>query len=71
MSCPQIVTSLSFLQFMANFEQSGSRISVKYLNFHEYLTKTEGRIKKISNAVVILLRSEKPLISPEILIFEN
>ena len=53
MSCRQIVTSLSFFQFMANLEQSGSRIPdaqhVKLIfslvgTFN--LTKTENRTKK-------------------------
>ena len=49
-SCRQIVTSLSFFQFMTNLEQSGSRIldawSVKLtfsLMVTFYITKTENR----------------------------
>ena len=52
-SCQKIVTLLSFLQFMANLEQSGSRIpdaeSVKFifsLIVTFYITKTENRTKK-------------------------
>ena len=52
-SCQQMMRSLSFFQFMANLEQSGSPIpvaqSVKLtfllkVTFH--LTKTENRAKK-------------------------
>ena len=53
MSCRQIVKSLSFFQFMANSEQSGSRIpdasSAKLtfsLKVFFYLTKTGNRNKK-------------------------
>ena len=53
MSCRKIVTSLSFFQFMANLEQSGSQIpdaeSAKLmfsLIITFYLTKTENRTKK-------------------------
>ena len=53
-SCQQIVSSLSFLQFMANLEQSGSRIpdswSIKLtfsLIIIFYLTKTENRTKNL------------------------
>ena len=53
-SCQQIVTSLSFLQFMANLKQSGTRIpdawSVKLtflLIITFYLTKTENRTKNL------------------------
>ena len=43
----KIVTSLSFFQFTANFEQSGSRIPEAYLFIvTSYLSKTENRIKK-------------------------
>ena len=52
MSRWKIVTSLSFFQFIANLEQSGSRIpdvkSVKLmflLKLTFYLTKTENRTK--------------------------
>ena len=52
-SCQQIVTSLVFFQFMANLEQSRSRIpdaqSVKFtfsLTAAFYLTKIENRTKK-------------------------
>ena len=52
MLCRKIVTSLSFSQFMANLEQSGSRIpdveSAKLmflLIVTFYLTKTENRTK--------------------------
>ena len=49
-SCQKTVTSLSFFQFMANLEQSGSRIldawSVKItFSLTFYLTKTENRTK--------------------------
>ena len=61
-SCRQIVTPLSFFRFVANFEQSGSRIpdagSVKLtfsLTVTFYLTKTENRTKKSLNAALILL----------------
>ena len=54
MSCWQIVTSLSFFQFMANLEQSKIWIpdaeSVKVtfsLRVTFYLTKTENRIKNL------------------------
>ena len=53
MSCRKIVTSLSFFQFMANLEQSGSQIpdaeSAKLmfsLIVTFYLTKSENRTKK-------------------------
>ena len=53
MSCWKIVTSLSFFQFMANLEQSGSQIpdaeSAKLmfsLIVTFYLTKSENRTKK-------------------------
>ena len=49
----QIVTSLSFFQFMANLQLSGSRISEEWsieitfsLTMTFYLTKTENKIKK-------------------------
>ena len=52
-SCRQIVTSLPFLQFIVNLEQSGSRIpdawSVKLtfsLTVTNFLTSTEKRTKK-------------------------
>ena len=52
-SCRKIVTSLSFFQFTANLEQSGSRIpdveSAKLmfsLKVTFYLTKTENRTKR-------------------------
>ena len=52
-SCWKIITSFSFFQYMANLEQSGSRIpnawSVKltfWLAVTFYLTKTENRTKK-------------------------
>ena len=52
-SCQQILTSFLFFQFMANLEQSGSRIrdtwSVKLkfsLIVAFYLTRTESRTKK-------------------------
>ena len=54
MSCRQIVTQLSFFQFMANLAQSGSRIldaqsadllfSIRAIF---YLTKTENRTKNL------------------------
>ena len=62
MSCQQIVTSLSFFQFMANLEQSRSQIpeaqSVKVLflliiTFH--LTETEKRTKKCLTTLILLL----------------
>ena len=50
---PEIVTSLSFFQFMANMQQSGSRVPDAYpvkrifsLIVIFYLPKTENRIKK-------------------------
>ena len=53
-SCQEIVTLLSFSRFMANLEQSRSRIpdveSVKLtfsLRITFYLTKTENRTKKL------------------------
>ena len=52
-SCLEIVTSFSFLQFMANLEESGSQIpeaqSVQLifsLIVTFYLTETENRTKK-------------------------
>ena len=52
-TCQQIVTSLSFFQFMANLQLSGSRISEEWsieitfsLTMTFYLTKTENKIKK-------------------------
>ena len=52
-SCREIVTPLSFFQFMANFEQSGSRIpDVQHVKLifsliaTFYLRKTENRTKK-------------------------
>ena len=52
----KIVTSLSFFQFTANFEQSGSRIPETYLLIvTSYLSKTENRIKKIFNTALTLL----------------
>ena len=54
-SCQQIVISLSFFQFLANLEQSGSQILDTYfvkstfsLLATSYLTKTENRTKKPS-----------------------
>ena len=51
--CRPIVTSLSLFRFMANLEQSGSRIPDAYsvklsfsLKVTFYLTKTESRTKK-------------------------
>ena len=51
-SCQKFVTTLSFFRFMANLEQSGSRIpetqSVKFifsLKVTFYPTKTENRTK--------------------------
>ena len=53
MSCWQIVTSLSFFQFMANLEQfkiwipDAESVKVTFsLRVTFYLTKTENRIKK-------------------------
>ena len=53
MSCREIVTSLSFFQFMANLEQSESRIPdtehvthTSSLTVTFYLTKTDNRTKK-------------------------
>ena len=53
MSCRQIVTSLSLFRFMANLQQSGSRISNAWsvkltfsLMVTFYLTKRENRTKK-------------------------
>ena len=53
MSCREIVTSLSFFQFMANLEQSESRIPDTEHVTHTfslavtfYLTKTDNRTKK-------------------------
>ena len=53
-SCQKIVTSLSFFQFMANLDQSRSRIldaeSIKLifsLPVTSYLTKTENRTKTL------------------------
>ena len=50
---PEIVTSLSIFQFMANMQQSGSRVPDAYpvkrifsLIVIFYLPKTENRIKK-------------------------
>ena len=52
-SCRKIVTSLSFMQFIANLEQSGSQIrdaqSAKLMipsKVTFYLTKTEIKTKK-------------------------
>ena len=46
-SCRQIVTSLSFFQFMANLEQSRScKICKIYIFINLYLTKTENRIEE-------------------------
>ena len=49
MSCQQIMTSLSFLQFMVDLEQSGSRIPEAMFIFLKfslittfYLTKTKN-----------------------------
>ena len=57
-SCQKIATSLSFSQFMANFEQSGSGIpyaqSVKLtfsLIVSFYLTKIEDKAKKSQTQV--------------------
>ena len=63
---------MSFFQFMANLEQSGSRIpdaeSVK-LRFSSivifYLTKTENRTKKSFNTALIILLSVKVLFLPK------
>ena len=51
--CRQIAASLLFFQFMANLEQTGSRIPDAYsakltfsLTVTFYLTKTENRTKK-------------------------
>ena len=67
--CRQIVTSLLFSRFVANLEQSGSRIpdawSVKLtfsLIVTFYLTKTENRTKKIFNIALMLLLWVKVLI---------
>ena len=65
-SCRKIVMSLSFFRFMANLEQSGSRIpdtlSVKLtfsLTATVYLSKTENRTKvsptQLSKLLAILL----------------
>ena len=61
-SCRQIMTSLLFSWFMANFEQSASRISNAWSVIFNFLlitafilTKTENRTKKISNTALLLL----------------
>ena len=62
MSCQQIVSSLSFSQFMGNLEQSSSEISDAWsvkLKFSLivtlYLTKTENRTKKANIALILTL----------------
>ena len=61
-SCQQIVTSLSFFQFMVHWEQSGGwipdawRVKLIFsLKVTFYLTKSEDRTKKTLNTVFILL----------------
>ena len=62
----KIVTPLSFFQFTANFEQSGSRIPEAYLLIvTSYLSKTENRIKKIFNTALTLLLLVKVLFWPK------
>ena len=62
MSCQQIVSSLSFSQFMGNLELSSSEISDAWsvkLKFSLivtlYLTKTENRTKKANIALILIL----------------
>ena len=60
--CHEIVTSLLFFQFMANFEQSGSWSPDAYsvnliflLIVTFYLTKTKNRTKKSLTALPLLI----------------
>ena len=74
-SCQQIMTSFLFFPFMANLEQSGSRIpeaqSVKLifsLIVTFYLTKTENRIK-ISLSQLSYYCEKDTIFAKKILIF--
>ena len=53
-SCREIVTSLSFFQFIANLEQSVPKLTFSLIVTF-YLTQTKNRTKKISNTALTLL----------------
>ena len=74
-SCQQVVMSLSFIKFLDNLEQSGSRISDAYsvklifsLKVTFYLTKTGSRTKK-SLAQLSIIALNKSTIFAKIAIF--